>query len=80
MKDYQYEHTWVKKCFKKCRIQSKLLDVYWLLVGLVRSLKSSHKESHEKPLLCDDYKDLTSPTDNQNTRYTHRCSVLYDTL
>ena len=26
----------------------------WLLVGLVRSLKSSHKEALKKPLLCED--------------------------
>ena len=37
----------------------------WLLVGLVRSLKSSHKEALDKPLLCEDYRDLTSPTSNQ---------------
>ena len=38
--------------------------MYWLLVGLVRSLKSSHKEAVEKLLLCEDYSDLTSPTSN----------------
>ena len=38
--------------------------MYWLLVGLMRSLKSSHKEAVEKPLLCKDYNDLTSPTSN----------------
>ena len=36
----------------------------WLLVGLVRSLKSSHKEVLKKPLLCKDYSDITSPTSN----------------
>ena len=38
--------------------------MYWLLVGLVRLLKSSHKEAMEKLLLCEDYSDLTSPTSN----------------
>ena len=38
--------------------------MYWLLVGLMRSLKSSHKEALKKPLLCQDYRDLTSPTSN----------------
>ena len=37
----------------------------WLLVGLVRSLKSSHKEALRKLLLCEDDNDLTSPTSNQ---------------
>ena len=41
--------------------------MYWLLrvVGLVRSLKSSHKEALKKPLLYEDYSDLTSPTSYQ---------------
>ena len=39
--------------------------MYWLLVGLVRSLKYSHKEALKKLLLCEDYNDLTSPTSNQ---------------
>ena len=30
--------------------------MYWLLVGLVRSLKSSHKEALRKPLLCEVYR------------------------
>ena len=37
----------------------------WLLVGLVRSLKSSHKEALRKPPLSEIYSDLTSPTSNQ---------------
>ena len=37
----------------------------WLLVGLVRSLKYSHKEALKKHLLCEDHNDLTSPTSNQ---------------
>ena len=36
----------------------------WLLVGLVMSLKSSHKEAVKKPLLYEDYSDITSPTSN----------------
>ena len=39
--------------------------MWWLLVGLVRSLKSSKKEALKKPLLSEDYSDLTSPTSNQ---------------
>ena len=39
--------------------------MYWLLVGLVMSLKSSHKEALWKPLLLENYSDLTSPTSNQ---------------
>ena len=39
--------------------------MYWLLVGLVRSLQSPPKEALMKPLLCEDYSDLTSPTSNQ---------------
>ena len=39
--------------------------MYWLLVGPVRSLKSSHNEAQKTPLLCEDYSDLPSPTSNQ---------------
>ena len=35
-----------------------------VLVGLVRSLKSSHKEAVKMPLLCEDWSDITSPTSN----------------
>ena len=35
--------------------------MYWLLVGLVRSLKSSHKEAQRKLLLCEDYNDIIKP-------------------
>ena len=35
--------------------------MYWLLLGLVRSLKSSPNEAVKKPLLCEDKSDLTSP-------------------
>ena len=36
----------------------------WLLVGLVRSLKSSHKAALKDPLLFEDQSDLTSPSSN----------------
>ena len=32
--------------------------------GLVRLLKSSHKEALRNSNLCEDYSDLTSPTSN----------------
>ena len=52
--------------------------MYWLLVGLARSLKSSHKEALKKPLLCEDY--LTSPTSNQIPYIHMAVSVVYDTF
>ena len=36
----------------------------WLLVGFVRSLKSSHKRGFFSASLCEDFSDLTSPTSN----------------
>ena len=51
----------------------------WLLVGLVRSLKSSNKEALKKPLLCEDYSDLTSPTNNQIPDIYMAFPVVYDT-
>ena len=54
--------------------------MYWLLVGLVRSLRSSHKEALRKLLLCKDYSDLTSPTSNQMPDIHIAVSVVYDTL
>ena len=54
--------------------------MYRLLVGLVRSLKSSHKEALKKPLLCEDYSDLTSPTSNQIPDIHIAVSVVYGTL
>ena len=54
--------------------------MYWLLVGLVRSLKSSHKEAVKKPLLCKDYTDLTSPTSNQIPDIDIAVSVVYDSF
>ena len=54
--------------------------MYWLLVGLVRSLESSHKEALRKLLLCEDYNDLTSPTSNQIPNIHIPVSVVHDTL
>ena len=53
--------------------------MYWLLVGLVRSLRSLHKGALRKPLLCEDYNDLTSPTSNQIPDIHTTVSVVYDT-
>ena len=53
--------------------------MYWLLVGLVRSLKSSNKEALRKLLLCEDYNDLTSPISNQIPDIHKAVSVVYDT-
>ena len=54
--------------------------MYWLLVELVRSLKSSHKESMRKLLLYEDYNDRTSPTSNQIPDIYIAVSVVYDTF
>ena len=54
--------------------------MYWLLVGLVRSLKSSHKKALRKLLLCEDCNDLTSPTSNQIPDIHRAVPVVYDTL
>ena len=54
--------------------------MYWLLVGLVVSLKSSHKEAPRKLLLCEDYNELTSPTSNQIQDIHIAVSVVYDTF
>ena len=53
--------------------------MYWLLVGLVRSLKSSHKEALRNLLLFEDYNDLTSPTSNQIPEILIAVSVVYST-
>ena len=52
----------------------------WLLLGLVRTLKSSHKKALNKPLLCEDYSNLTSPTSNQIQVIGIAVSVAYDTF
>ena len=49
-------------------------------VGLVRSLKSSDKEALKKPLLCEDYSDLTSPTSNHILDINIAVSVVYETF
>ena len=54
--------------------------MYWLLDGLVRSLKSSYKEALRGLLLCEDYNDLTSPTSNQIPDIHIAVSVVYDTF
>ena len=54
--------------------------MYWLLVGLVRSLKSSNKEALSKLLLCEDYNDIKSPTSNQIPDIHIAISVVYDTF
>ena len=54
--------------------------MYWLLVGLVMSLKSSHKEAVRKPILREDYNDITSPTSNQIPDIHRAVSVVYDTF
>ena len=52
----------------------------WLLVGLVRSLKYLHKEAQKKPLLCEDYNNLTSQTSNQIPDIHITVSVVYGTF
>ena len=52
----------------------------WLLVGLVRSLKSSYKEAVKKPLLCEDKSDLTSLTRNQISNIDIDVYFVYDTF
>ena len=54
--------------------------MYWLLVGLVRSHKSSHIEALMKLPLCEDYNDLTSPTSNQISDIHIAVSVVYATF
>ena len=54
--------------------------MYWLLIGLVRSLKSSHKETPRKLLLCEDNNDLTSLTSNQIPDMHIAVSLVYDTF
>ena len=54
--------------------------MYWLLVGLVRSLKSSNTELLRKLLLCEDYNDLINPTSNQIPYIHIAVSVVYDTF
>ena len=51
----------------------------WLQVPLMRSMKSSNKEALKKPLLCEDYSDLTSPTSNQIPDIHIAVSAIHDT-
>ena len=59
-----------KKKFLKNVIYNRNSYIYWLLVGLVRSLK--------KLLLCEDYSDITSPISNQIPDIHIAVSVVYD--
>ena len=52
----------------------------WLLLRLVRSLKSSYKEAQRKLLLCEDYNDLTSPTSNQILDIHKNVSIVCNTF
>ena len=54
--------------------------MYRLLVGLVMSLESSHKEAQRKTILCKGYSDLTSPTSNKIPDIHIAFSVVYDTF
>ena len=49
-----------------------------LLVGFVRSLKSSDKEALRELPLCEDYNDLTSPTSNHISDIFINVSVVYE--
>ena len=49
-----------------------------LLVGVVRSLKSSDKEALRELVLCEDYNDLTSPTSNHISDIFIYVSVVYE--
>ena len=64
--------------FLKSVTYNRISYKYWLLVGLVRSLKSSHKEALRKLLLCEDYNDLKSTTCNQIPDMHIAISVVYD--
>ena len=59
---------------------AKLKSGISILLGLVRSLKSSNKEALRKPLLCEDYSDLTSPTSNYVPDIHLSISVVYGTF
>ena len=69
-----------KKEFLKNVINKRNSSMYWLLVGLVRSLKSSIKEALKKLLSCKDYNDLISPISNQISDIQIAVSVVYDTF
>ena len=46
----------------------------------VRSLKCSNKAAVKKPLLCEDYSDITSPTRNQILDIDIAVFVVYHTF
>ena len=52
--------------------------MYWLLVGLVRSLEYSHKEALRKFLLCEDKSDVTSTSSNNIPDIDIAVSVVND--
>ena len=52
----------------------------WLVVGFVKSLKSSHKEAQTKPFSVRIICDLISPTSNQIPDIHTAVSVIYATL
>ena len=69
-----------KKEFLKSVIYNRNSYLYWLLVELVRSLKSSTKEALRKLLLCEDYNDLTSPSSKKIPDIHIAVSLVYDTI
>ena len=62
------------------KFTTEIARCIWLLVGLVRSLKYSNKEALKKPLLCEDWSDLTSPTSNHIPDIDITVSVVYGTF
>ena len=54
--------------------------MYWLLIGHLRLLKSSHNEALKKPLLCEDSSALTIPTSIRTPDIDIAIAVLYDTF
>ena len=75
----QCEHAWVKH-FLRVSYSKEIATCIWLLVGLERSLKSSHKEALKKTLLGEDYSDITSPTSNKIPDILMDVTVIYDTF
>ena len=68
-----------KKEFLKSVIYNRNSYMLWLLVGLMRSLKSSHKEALTETLLW--YKsDITSPTSNHIPDIDTTVYIVYNTF
>ena len=65
--------------FQKVSYSTEITKCIRLLVGLVRSPKTAHKKALKKPLLYEDYSDLTSPTSNQIPDIHMAISVVYYT-